>query len=58
MTKLTTKELNVLVGNCLAKQITKSRKPLNAVQHAVSVRLSNAMAIEASIAALNAAESR
>ena len=58
MAKLTTKELSVLVGTCFAKQVVKSRKPLNAVQHAVSVRISNALAIEESCQALRSAESR
>jgi hypothetical protein len=57
MTKLTNKELSVLVGNAFAHKLVRGIK-LSAVQHKVWVRINNALEIEASIAALNAAESK
>lgn len=57
MTKMTSKELSVLVGNAFANKLIKGQK-LSPVEQKVWTRINNALEIEASIAALVAAESK
>jgi len=57
MSNASNKVLKTLVGNVFAQQVIAG-KELNKVQRAVMVRISNAVAIEDSLKALNSAEGK